>query len=166
VRFPPAALSFIAVMVQQQNARMPASRSGCDSRSPLQPNAGGDYMVRTARSIGFKSRRGRASVRASPPILSALFMQRMSWGLHVASSILVSGSSCAAVAQWKSTVSAPLVAALAVFPERGRLPCKEDVAGATPAGGSEANDREDYTRPLIGAERHVSSHRLSPPIAE
>ena len=116
-------------------------------------NAGGDYMVKTARSIGFDPRGGRASVRSSPPNLSALTMQRMSWGLHVASSILVGGSHCAAVAQWKSSVSAPLVAALAVFPERGRLPCKEDVAGATPAGGSEANEREDYTRLSLGAER-------------
>lgn len=127
----------------------------------------GTTWTKTERSIGLRNpERTRKRPLVSVPSLSALIMQRMSWGLHVASSILVGGSTCAAVAQWKSSVSAPVVAALAVFPERGRLPCKEDVAGASPAGGSEANDREDYTRPLIGAERHVSSHRLSPPIAE
>ena len=81
------------------NARTPSSRSGCDSRWPLQP-------------------------------------QRLR----------------------------SLVAALAAFPERGPLPCKEGVAGATPAGGSEATAWTSF-RYVTDSSRGRTSTRLDLPSA-
>ena len=91
--------------------RSPASRSGCDSRSPLRPNETGTPLGRDRKvdRVHFASLRGRhctpstpwtpyssgrvlsgcASIRRSPSRLSARCMQRMSWELHVASSTLV-----------------------------------------------------------------------------
>jgi hypothetical protein len=94
VRVPPAALSLCG-----DSSREEREDASLEIRVRFPVAAPAECRWGLPWSIGFESRRGRASVRC---------------------------------------ISTNLVGA-AVFPERGRLPCKEDVAGATPAGGSEAN---------------------------
>ncbi len=88
MRIPPTALSFCGngSRVEREVASLEIR-----VRFPVAAPAEcyGDYMVKIERSIGVRIPSGRGSARWSPFILSATFVQRMSWGLHVASSNLV-----------------------------------------------------------------------------